>query len=86
MSDPIKFISHGYDPGGKDRTVAVLIHADGRVEDLSFADHLKRGLKETVRAVRGFDQALRRLTRESSVYWRRYVRRSRHAVRARRAR
>jgi hypothetical protein len=86
VSDPIKFISHGYDPGDKGRTVAVLIHADGRVEDLSFADQLERGLKETVRAVRGFDQALRRLTRESSAYWRRYIRRGRHVRHTRRAR
>jgi hypothetical protein len=51
VSDPIKFISHGYDPGGKDRTVAVLIHADGRVEDIredfgsQWADSLPAGLK-----------------------------------------
>jgi hypothetical protein len=47
MSDPIKFISHGYDPGGKDRTVAVLIHADGRVEDIRRARHVRH--RRTVR-------------------------------------
>lgn len=86
MTDPIKFISHGYDPArGKDSTVAMLIYPDGHVEDIAarFADDFKRGLNGTVRALRDLGDKFRRINREHSVYWKRYQRRGKYVRRAR---